>query len=53
MIAPAQFPEPPTCAGIRASISGRMLNTHAQRGSGVHPLTTGTKSDTPKIMKPR
>ena len=53
MTAPTQFPEPPTRVGSRASISGRILNTQAQRGSGVHPLTTGINSDTPKIRKPR
>ena len=53
MTAPAQLPEPPTRVGIKASISGSILNTHAQRGSGVHPLTTGTNRDTPKNRNPR
>ena len=51
-MAPAQLPEPPTRVGISASINGRILNTHAQRGCGVHPLTTGTNRDTPKIRNP-
>lgn len=53
MIAPAQFPEPPTRVGNNISIRGRILNTQAQRGREVHPLTTGTNRDTPIIRNPR